>query len=203
MSYWEALYSAMPDQPGEEECANWLDAYGDKLKPGAHALDLGCGRGANIPALLAMGLRVTAADFSPSAIRLAANAYPSIETACFDMTQRFPFADGAFDAVIADLSLHYFSWQDTQRIIGEIARVLVPGGWLIARVHSVRNVDAAGLDMLEPNYYVSGGYPRRYFTPNDIRLLFGSWARHDAQETQIIRFSMVKQVIVFTAQTKA
>jgi ubiquinone/menaquinone biosynthesis C-methylase UbiE len=39
---------------------------------------------------------------------------------------RLPFADGSFDLVISSFALHH--WEDGARVLGEIARVLAPGG---------------------------------------------------------------------------
>ena len=202
LSYWETLYSdikagRLGDRgPGD----GWLKRYEALIAPGARALDLGCGDGPNIRPLLDMGARVTAADLSQSAVELAKQAYPQIETACLDMTQGLPFDDHSFDVVAADLSLHYFTWADTQRIAADIARVLTPGGWLLARVHSTADVDPAGLERIEPNYYISRGYPRRYFDMDDLRALFGGWTRLEARETRISRYGMDKQVIEFAAK---
>jgi SAM-dependent methyltransferase len=49
-----------------------------------------------------------------------------------DLRDRLPFADGAFDDVVASLVLHYL--EDWGPTLAEIRRVLRPGGRLIASV---------------------------------------------------------------------
>ena len=46
------------------------------------------------------------------------------------MLEKFPFLDNSKDLIIADLSLHYFSSEDTIHIMREIKRVLKPKGLL-------------------------------------------------------------------------
>jgi hypothetical protein len=43
--------------------------------------------------------------------------------------------------MIADLSLHYFSWDETKKIVNEIKRVLKEDGFLLVRVNSVNDTN--------------------------------------------------------------
>lgn len=226
-AYWEHIYRS---SPAALDYDGWLDRV--DLPSGAAVLDLGCGAGADTLALLRLGMRVTAADFSRSAVDLlrtslssAADlapadlaqsaaippqAYPAnrslpclVSADCFDMRQGLPYAGHSFDAVVADLSLHYFSWTDTAAIIADISRILRLGGRLIARVHSVRNLppDAeAVLEKIEERCYRVDGFPRRYFTPEDIRSLLSGWQFVSLREAAICRYGLHKQVISFIAQ---
>lgn len=198
-AYWEHIYA------GGEVCLDydgWLDAI--DLPSGAAALDLGCGAGADTLALLRRGMRVTAADLSQSAVCLLRERLSSslVCADCFDMRQGLPYADQSFDAVVADLSLHYFSWADTAAIIADIHRILRSGGRLIARVHSLRNLPPnadATLERIEERYYRVDGIPRRYFTPEDIRSLLAGWQLPFLCEAAIRRYGIPKQVIAFIA----
>ena len=199
MQYWEA-YFQQQNSTMETDYDGWLRAYDALLQPGRRVLDLGCGSGANIPALLQQGVQVTAADLSEHAVGLIAAAYPAVETVCFDMTATFPFPAGRFDVVVADLSLHYFSWADTRKIIGEIRRILKKNGRLIARLHSIQNLDCAPETQIESHYYLMYGYPRRYFTPEEIPDLFSEWRLAALQEKAIRRYNRTKHVIEFVAE---
>ena len=51
--------------------------------------------------------------------------FPEVkESICFDMLEGFPFANSSTDLVIADLCLHYFSKNDTIKILKDIKRIL-------------------------------------------------------------------------------
>jgi ubiquinone/menaquinone biosynthesis C-methylase UbiE len=102
------------------------------------ALDVGCGTGALV---IAAKRRVGAAgqvcgvDPSPEMVararRKAAKAGVEVrfETAA---VQALPFPDASFDAVLSTLMLHHLTEEGRRQGIGEIARVLTPGGKLLA-----------------------------------------------------------------------
>lgn len=201
-AYWEQVYR---DSQASLDYDGWLDDI--ELAPGMAVLDLGCGTGTDTLALLKRGVCVTAADFSQTAIDQlrSALAHHLVSADCFDMRFGLPYIDAGYDAVVADLSLHYFRWVDTVRIVAEIARVLLSGGRLVARVHSVRNLPLnaeASLDPIENRYYRIDGCNRRYFTMEDIRSLFADWQLLSLHETTIHRYGMRKQVLTFIAQKR-
>lgn len=198
LAYWEACFSAQ-NNPASDDYDGWLARYAPLLRRGGRTLDLGCGSGVSIGALLAQDQQVTACDFSQNAIQSVKARFPGIAAACFDMTTPFPFESAQFSAVVADLSLHYFPWADTQRIFSEIFRVLTPGGCLLARVHAVGQVNPEGLVQLEENYYISGGTPRRYFTRGELEALLSGFTPHTLRETEIMRFGHTKRVFEIAA----
>ena len=57
------------------------------------------------------------------------------------MTKGLPFADNFTDLMICDLNLHYFTEKTTFEILQEIKRVLKPGGILLFRVNSTKDVN--------------------------------------------------------------
>jgi ubiquinone/menaquinone biosynthesis C-methylase UbiE len=65
--------------------------------------------------------------------------------------QALPFADGEFDAVVANFMLYHVP--DVQRGLAEVARVLRPGGRLVAATNGVRQLgelwDLVGRDLSE------------------------------------------------------
>ena len=99
------------------------DAIGEFLQTCAPAdlLDIGCGEGYYTHAFAAISARCWGLDVSKSAVRAAAKRYPQVNF-CVASSQRLPFADGSFDAVV--------------RIYApcnalELARVVRPGGWVV------------------------------------------------------------------------
>ena len=195
-SYWNKLYCS---REASRDYDGWLDKY--SFAPGSAVLDLGCGAGTNLPFLLGCGAVVTAADLSPESEHLVKEAFGNRLAAvdCFDMREGFPYGDGSFDAIVADLSLHYFSWEDTVRIVDGLHRILKAGGRLIARVHAMENLPEDAV-YIAPGYYRAYGLDRRYFTEGDIRQLFCKWKLSSLAEAQARRYSRVKKVFEFTAE---
>ncbi|MEU9044258.1 MULTISPECIES: class I SAM-dependent methyltransferase [unclassified Kitasatospora] len=102
----------------------------------AEVLDCACGIGTQAIGLAGLGHRVTGTDISPVAShRAAAEATRrglALPTAAADMRQ-LPFPDGRFDVVVcADNALpHLLTPEDVLAGLGEMRRVLRPGGLLL------------------------------------------------------------------------
>jgi SAM-dependent methyltransferase len=92
--------------------------------PGRRTLDLGCGEGRVGRALIPLGHRLVAVDSSPGMVALAAETQEALVA---DATA-LPFEDGAFDLVVAFMSL--MDMDDPDAALAEAARVLEPGGRL-------------------------------------------------------------------------
>ena len=88
-------------------------------------LDVGCGPGYISAAAAERGAISTGLDFSGEMIAIARKMFPRIEFQEGD-AQNLPFADGSFDAVLANFSLLHLS--DPERACAEACRVLKPGG---------------------------------------------------------------------------
>ncbi|MEV5576412.1 class I SAM-dependent methyltransferase [Spirillospora sp. NPDC052269] len=96
-------------------------------------LDAGCGSGPLAAALRDRGADVTGIDVSAGMLALAKRRLgEDVDLHMVDLNDRLPFADGAFDDVVASLVLHYL--EDWGPALGELRRVLKPGGRLIASV---------------------------------------------------------------------
>ncbi|NBD25539.1 class I SAM-dependent methyltransferase [Paenibacillus glycinis] len=175
----------------------WLDAYEPFLAGTKNdaIIDLGCGYGCDTLYLTERGYRVIACDFSEMALSRIAEHIPEAETRQIDMTEGLPFAGGSAGAVVADLSLHYFAWQDTVNIVNDIDRVLKAQGVLLARFNSVGDIHyGAGLGLeLEPNYYEHDGRRKRFFDERDLLLLFADWEIKSIRETDLYRYSKPKR----------
>ena len=103
-------------------------------------LEVGCGTG-DFTERVRDGLRgpLVAVDLS---VRMAALTKGRRIDALVADIQRLPFPDGAFDLVLANRVLYHLP--DLDRGLGEIARVLVPGGRLVAITYSERHLEEVG-----------------------------------------------------------
>ncbi len=102
---------------------------------GKKVLDIGCGDGF-ITAKLgeSTGAKMSGVDISKDALRAAKKRGIDAKFANLD-SGRIPFADGCFDAVFCgDVIEHIF---DTERLLGEVRRVLKPDGFMVMSVPNV------------------------------------------------------------------
>ncbi|MEO3812056.1 class I SAM-dependent methyltransferase [Sphaerisporangium sp. B11E5] len=100
---------------------------------GRRILDAGCGSGPLSAALRDRGAVVTGIDSSAAMLALARRRLgDDADLHVVDLSDPLPFADDAFDDVVASLVLHYL--KDWGPALAELRRVLRPGGRLIASV---------------------------------------------------------------------
>ncbi|MEZ4661347.1 MAG: class I SAM-dependent methyltransferase [Caldilineaceae bacterium] len=102
------------------------------ITPGQKYLDVGCGNGA-APIRIARHypLDVTGIDVDPAQIQAAQEAGAGMDNVHFQTLDgvELPFADAEFDIVSTNKVMHHIPhWE---RALGEMARVLKPGGHLI------------------------------------------------------------------------
>lgn len=160
----------------------WMQRWLPALRAAAGSdpvLELGCDTGGDTAWLLAEGFLVVAGDISLPALQACANAAPAAQLLQLDLRQPLPFADASFGAVVASLCLHYFDWATTGRAVAEVRRCLRPGGLLLCRLNSTRDVlHGAGVgEEVEPHYWrVHGTYSecKRFFDRADLQRLFAT-----------------------------
>jgi SAM-dependent methyltransferase len=97
--------------------------------PGRRVLDLGCRYGA-LTRAYAAGNDVVGVDVDREALAEAAKL--GIETRWADVDEPLPFEDASFDVVVAGELLEHV--RDPQRLVGDIARLLRPGGTFVGSV---------------------------------------------------------------------
>jgi SAM-dependent methyltransferase len=124
------------------------DALAARLDP--RILDCGCGTGANLVMLGEFG-HASGFDMSFRGLELA-HEYGQRRVAQASITD-MPFGDGAFDLVTAFDVLYSLTEEQERAALGEILRVLKPGGTLI--------VNVAALRILRGNHSVFGAEVRR------------------------------------------
>lgn len=98
--------------------------------PVRRALDVGCGTG-QLAARLAQShpkTRVSGCDFSAAMLRRAARHSNRVAWVRGDAL-RLPFRSAAFDVVVSTEAFHWFP--DQEAVIGELFRLLRPGGRLL------------------------------------------------------------------------
>jgi SAM-dependent methyltransferase len=141
----------------EEQAPNWIrwaraeghDSYWNFHReaflaslplPGRLTIDVGCGEGRVTRDLRALGHKVVGLDAAPTMVEAAREADPDGEYLVASANE-MPFENGAADLVIAFMVL--MDLDDMPGALKEIARVLEPGGKLVAPV--VHPLNSAGV----------------------------------------------------------
>jgi SAM-dependent methyltransferase len=173
---WSRIYNDEPDihEHGSDfarECLALLPAP-------SRILELGCGPGGDAEAFARAGHTVIATDFVASAIAANQQRLQDLPNLSFQVMRNdepYPFADGAFDAVYAHLTLHYFPHDITANVFTEIRRVLKPGGWLMFACKSPDDPLYGKGAPIEPDMFVyRNGQVRHFFSEDYARSLLAN-----------------------------
>lgn len=112
-----------------------------RIDPDSRVLDAGCGRGRNLAYFLSRGFPCCGVDSDESMIAetriLVARLAPGLAPDRFRCApvESTGFESAAFDLVISNAVLHFATdIEHFQRMIGEMWRVLAPGGQLFTRL---------------------------------------------------------------------
>lgn len=124
-----AAWAATYDGPGNRTVAAEepaVDVLLAELPTGA-AVDAGCGTGRHSARLAALGHRVVGVDASPEMLERARARVPDGDFRPGDL-RALPVGDDSADVVVCALALSHLPDLDA---VGELARVLKPGGTLV------------------------------------------------------------------------
>lgn len=108
-----------------------LAAVRELVEPrtGDRVLDLGCAAGAVTHFLSTFGCDVVGIDAEPLAIEVARSLFPALRFEVADVAA-LPFPERSFDKAIAADLVEHLDDQTFARMLGEVERVLAPGGTL-------------------------------------------------------------------------
>lgn len=128
-----------------------------------------------------LGASVTFVDQSERMVELA-RARGIVDAQVGDV-QQLPFADGSFDTAVAAWMLYHVA--DVDRGLGELARVLEPGGRLVVVTNSLRHIEELRglLGTIMP------GFERQFHSENGEELLrrhFSTVQRTDAEVVAVV-----------------
>ncbi|MCL5410914.1 MAG: class I SAM-dependent methyltransferase [Patescibacteria group bacterium] len=198
-SYWERKHSRY-------EKADWIDTPSifaefalEYFPKKGTVLDLGAGQGQDSRFFASLGYDVLSTDFSDYALSLSKKKTKNLENIKWqniDMSKGvLPFSDSSFDVVYANLSLHYFDSEITEKLFSEIRRVLKNNGIVAMLLNSIKDPEVKTLKSIGDGLYEDErGLEKRYFSVDylkdkaagkfNITLLDYNGARYDNERTQ-------------------
>lgn len=152
--------------------------------PAARVLDVATGTGHTAFALAPHARSVVGVDITPEmlaeALVLRARRGATSVLFCLADAHDLPFGDASFDVVTCRRSAHHFS--DVQRALGEICRVLAPGGRLVVDDRSVPEDDFVDATMNRLDLLHDPSHVREYRPSEWRRMLAAAGLRVEAVE---------------------
>jgi SAM-dependent methyltransferase len=108
-------------------------------QPGDRIVDLGCAAGAITHFLTTFGCEVVGVDSEPLAVEAANDLFSELRFELADVT-RLPFDDASLDKAVAADLVEHLDDETYTGMLGEVRRVLVPGGTLSLYTPNPRHV---------------------------------------------------------------
>ncbi len=183
---------------------SWLEKFIAEINKveSKTAIDLGCGIGQDTKWLLDKGFDVVSGDFSDRALNKLKEIIPNSKTMQIDIKEKLPFEDNSIGLINANLSIHYFSMENTIKIFNEIRRVLKPNGLFVGRVNSDKNEGyiQENTKEIEKNFYYEDGRYRRLFNKEQFDTLTKDWNVIVLNEDVTIRLGRKKALWEFILQ---
>jgi SAM-dependent methyltransferase len=144
----------------------------------SRVLELGCGNGKTLTAMIQRGWDVTAMDFASRAVtlskRLVRGAFHG-DVMVAD-ARCLPFKNTSFDAVFALHVIGHMHKVDRVRIISELPHILKPGGTLFFSDFSINDFRFGKGNETEPaTFRRSPGIITHYFTQEEVIDLFSKF----------------------------
>ena len=138
-----------------------------RITPDMRILDAGCGGGRNSEYLMRCGAHVFGVDADPQNVdrirAVAARVAPDLPRESFGAAQveALPFPDDYFGAVICSAVLHFARDEEHfEAMVGEMWRVLSPGGVFFARLASTIGLEAHVVPISGRRHHIPDGSDR-------------------------------------------
>jgi SAM-dependent methyltransferase len=130
-AYAEHLASELDQKPLDRHL---LNRFAESVRDRGRTADLGCGPGHVARYLREQGVDVLGIDLSPGMIEQARGLHPEIDLRVGDM-RSLDLPDGGLAGIVAFYSLIHFENREIGPVLGEILRVLSPGGLALIAFH--------------------------------------------------------------------
>ena len=166
-AHWEATFEANPDMYGSDPSAPALAAAAACAAAGhGSLLELGAGQGRDTIYFARQGLQITAMDSAAGAVAAlsarvrAAGLADLVKVVRHDVREPIPLGDSSIDASYSHMLFSMaLTTVELERLVGELRRVLRPGGLLIYTARTTADSHygagiARGDDMFEHGGFI-------------------------------------------------
>jgi SAM-dependent methyltransferase len=181
--HWQDVYDANPRMYGEQRSEPAAHAAELFAAAGAReVLELGAGHGRDAVFFAARGFTVQATDFSATGleqltqIAAAHGLAGQVRTVLHDVRDPLPLADASVDAVFAHMLLCMaLSTTQLQALVGEVARVLRPGGIFVYTVRHIGDAHYGAGTAHGDDIFEHGGFAVHFFPESLVHELAAGW----------------------------
>ncbi|WP_128432740.1 class I SAM-dependent methyltransferase [Streptomyces cyaneus] len=182
-AHWQSTYTAHPGMYGEEPSAPAVHAAAVFHAAGAReVLELGAGHGRDALHFAHEGFTVQATDFSATGLEQLRTAARRkgvdgrVTTSVHDVRDPLPLPDASVDAVFAHMLLCMaLSTPEIQALVGEIARVLRPGGTFVYTVRHTGDTHYGVGTSHGDDIFEHGGFAVHFFPRALVDTLAQGW----------------------------
>ena len=184
---WEEIYSREGRVFSEPFPAFSSVAQKFTQNQSSRILDLGCGNGRHVVALLNLNIDTIGLDISPTGLYLTREWLDeealSANLVCGDIRHNLPFKAGIFDGLISTQVIHHALLAEIRHTISEIWRVMINGGIAFITVAGKKHEDLSYKE-IEPGTYLplegtEKGLPHHIFTEKELCQEFNNFYIQD------------------------
>lgn len=176
---WNLLYHS---EPRPWRGVNRLDL---DLVPENRVLDVGCGNGKTVAALLQKGCVVTGIDVSTPAVEYCRKHFGDAESFIEGDAAALPFPDSIFDLVLLIHVLEHLDEEGRQQAVQEAIRVTVPEGRVFIKAFSRDDFRyGKGECTGEHSFRRGNGISYHYFDRGELEDLFPKGSKIDIEKKQ-------------------
>jgi SAM-dependent methyltransferase len=182
-AHWQDIYTTHPGMYGTEPSAPAVRAAAVFHAAGArNVLELGAGHGRDALHFAREGFTVQATDFSATALEQLRDAARRLGVAervtavVHDVRDPLPLPDGSVDAVFAHMLLCMaLSTEEIHALVGEVRRVLRPGGVFVYTVRHTGDAHYGAGTARGDDIFEHGGFAVHFFDRALVDALADGW----------------------------
>lgn len=181
--HWQSTYATHPGMYGDQPSAPAVHAAAVFRTAGAaDVLELGAGHGRDALHFAREGFTVLAADFSATGLEQLRNrareqgVADRVKAVMHDVRDRLPLPDASVDAVFAHMLLCMaLSTKEILTLVGEVRRVLRPGGMFVYTVRHTGDAHYGTGTAHGDDIHEHGGFAVHFFSRGLVDALADGW----------------------------